>query len=86
MVVSQTFGRSKPDWRTRRDALQLLPFFASFRALREPPIAARRSEDKKKTLRQQNRRSVSKFIWPRLADLRAQETAVIFYSHSAAAE
>jgi len=45
-----------------------------------------RSKDKKKAFRQQNRRSVSKFIWPRLADLRAQETAVIFYSHSAAAE
>jgi hypothetical protein len=41
---------------------------------------------KAKMLRQQNRRSISKFIWPRLADLRAQETAVIFYAHSAAAE
>ncbi|PYL03428.1 MAG: hypothetical protein DME32_04040 [Verrucomicrobia bacterium] len=48
--------------------------------------SARRSEDKKKTLRQQNRRSVSTFVWSRLADLRAQETAVVFYSHSAAAE
>jgi hypothetical protein len=26
------------------------------------------------------------FIWPRLADLCTQETAVVFYSHSAAAE
>jgi len=26
------------------------------------------------------------FIWTRLADLRAQKTAVLFYSHSAAAE
>ena len=26
------------------------------------------------------------FIWPRLADFRAQETAVIFYAYSAAAE
>ena len=91
VVVPQRFGRSKPDWHTQRDALHLFPFFASpffasFHALREPPIAARRSEDKTKTLRQQNRRSVSKFIWPRLADLRAQETAVIFHSHSAAAE
>ena len=86
MVVPQRFGRSKSDWHTQRDALHLFPFFASFHALREPPIAARRSEDKTKTLRQQNRRSVSKFIWPRLADLRAQETAVIFHSHSAAAE
>jgi hypothetical protein len=86
VVVPQRFGRSKPDWHTQRDALHLFPFFASFHALQEPPIAARRSADKTKTLRQQNRRSVPKFIWPSLADLRAQKTAVIFHSHSAAAE
>ncbi len=86
MVVPQKVGRSKPDWHTQRDALHLFPFFASFHALREPPIAARRSEDKTKTLRQQHRRSVSKFIWPRLADFRAQETAVIFDAYPAAAE
>jgi len=84
VVVSQRFGRSKPDWHTQRDALHLSLF--SRRSVRFVSCRSARSEGKKKAFRQQNRRSVSKFIWPRLADLRAQETAVIFYAHSAAAE